>query len=156
MIRSVRIHNYKSILDHTLELGRVNVFIGENGCGKTNLLEAIAMASASVAGKLDAEELYSKGVRIAKPSTTFSSFVGMKQKLRIELVFDFKSSATGGIGWKCTIESRDPQDITAEWVDREWNPSDGGAYRFEITFGKNQEEPTKKRRRNYAFASTVC
>ena len=37
MIRELTIKNYKSILDHTIELGRVNVFIGENGCGTVNL-----------------------------------------------------------------------------------------------------------------------
>lgn len=116
MIQTIRIQNYKSILDHSIELGRVNVFIGENGCGKTNILEAIAMASASVTGKLDAEELYSKGVRIAKPSTTFSSFTGTKQKQRIELAFEFNDANT-----TCTIESRNSEDITAEWVDRESN-----------------------------------
>jgi len=117
MIQSVRIQNYKSVLDHTLELGRVNVFIGENGCGKTNLLEAIAMASASVTGKLDAEELYSKGVRIAKPTTTFSSFAGLKQKKRIELTFGWEEN----LGATCIIESKNPQDIGAEWVDLESN-----------------------------------
>jgi len=123
MIQTVRIKNYKSILDHSIELGRVNIFIGENGCGKTNLLEAIAMASASVSGRLDAEELYSKGVRIAKPSTTFSSFAGVRQKQKIELEFGFdffspRFSATG-VRATCAIESLNPQDITAEWVDRE-------------------------------------
>jgi AAA15 family ATPase/GTPase len=48
MIRELTIKNYKSILDHTMELGRINVFIGENGCGKTNILEALAMAAAAV------------------------------------------------------------------------------------------------------------
>jgi AAA15 family ATPase/GTPase len=31
MIRELTIKNDKSILDHTIELGRINVFIGENG-----------------------------------------------------------------------------------------------------------------------------
>jgi len=121
MIRTIRIQNYKSILDHTIELGRFNIFIGENGCGKTNFLEAIAMASAAVAGKLDAEELYSKGVRIAKPSTTFSSFTGKKQKQRIELSFGLEGVEPEGMRAKCSIESRDPDDITAAWVDKESN-----------------------------------
>lgn len=124
MIQTVHIKNYKSILDHRIELGRVNIFIGENGCGKTNLLEAIAMASASVSGRLDAEELYSKGVRIAKPSTTFSSFAGARQKQKIELEFEFESSGTTGLKATCTIESRDPQDIAAEWVDNRATPDE--------------------------------
>ena len=65
MIREFGVKNYKSILDNTVELGRFNVFIGENGCGKTNLLEAMAMAAGAVTGKLDTEELYSRGIRVA-------------------------------------------------------------------------------------------
>lgn len=46
MIDSISIKNYKSILDLTVELGRVNVFIGANGVGKSNILEAVAMCAA--------------------------------------------------------------------------------------------------------------
>ena len=45
MLRELTIKNYKSILDHTIELGRINVFIGENGCGKTNILEAVYLVA---------------------------------------------------------------------------------------------------------------
>ena len=89
MIRKFGIKNYKSILDHTLELGRFNVFIGENGCGKTNILEAMAMASAALEGKLDVEGLYSKGIRVAKRSLTLSSFVSHKPAKEIRLRCDF-------------------------------------------------------------------
>ena len=47
MITQLRIRNYKSILDTTMELSNVNIFIGENGCGKTNILEAVGMLSAA-------------------------------------------------------------------------------------------------------------
>lgn len=46
MLKEVRIKNYKSIDKLKLELGRVTILIGENGCGKSNILEAIALASA--------------------------------------------------------------------------------------------------------------
>ena len=76
MIRELTIKNYKSILDHTIELGRVNVFIGENGCGKTNILEAMAMVGAALTDKLSVEELFNRGIRVAKPSSMRSSFPG--------------------------------------------------------------------------------
>ncbi len=63
MIREFSIKNYKSILDLTLDLGRINLFIGENGCGKTNILEAMAMAAAAVTDRVDTEELYNRGVQ---------------------------------------------------------------------------------------------
>lgn len=43
LVREVSIQNYKSIPKLTLELGRINVLIGANGSGKSNLLEAIAI-----------------------------------------------------------------------------------------------------------------
>lgn len=45
MIRSVEIRNFKSIAWTSLSLGNVNVFVGANGSGKSNILEAIGMAA---------------------------------------------------------------------------------------------------------------
>ena len=137
MIRQIRIQNYKSIFDDTIELGRVNVFIGENGCGKTNVLEAIAMASASLAGKLDSEELSSRGVRIAKPALTFSSFLGKKQRQRVDVSFVFDNALGGGQGSSsdpailaadCRMRSESATDIAAKWLDE--------AAQFELLDGK--------------------
>ncbi len=50
----------KSVKYLKLKLGRVNVLIGENGCGKTNILEAVALASAAAEGKLDNEFLMNR------------------------------------------------------------------------------------------------
>ncbi|MFY0580430.1 AAA family ATPase [Cystobacter fuscus] len=85
MIAKIHIQNFKSILDYTLELGRINVFIGENGAGKTNILEAFATASAASDGALEIEDLYTRGVRIAKPSITISSFLQKKPARAIAL-----------------------------------------------------------------------
>ena len=67
MIRKIQIENFKSIKKMKLDLGRVNVFIGENGSGKSNILEAIALAGAAAANKLDNEFLASRGIRAAEP-----------------------------------------------------------------------------------------
>ncbi|MBM7113662.1 AAA family ATPase [Archangium primigenium] len=85
MLEKIHIQNFKSILDYTLELGRINVLIGENGAGKTNILEAFATASAASDGSLEIEELYTRGVRIAKPSITISSFLQKKSAQAIAL-----------------------------------------------------------------------
>lgn len=74
MIKEIRIKNFKSVQKLKLELGRVNVLIGENGCGKSNILEAIAMASASASGKLDNEFLASRGIRVTHPQMMRSAF----------------------------------------------------------------------------------
>ena len=74
MIRKLQINNYKSLHDLTLEVGRFNVFIGENGCGKSNLLEAIALGAAAAADKLDHEFLGSRGIRVTEPQLMRSAF----------------------------------------------------------------------------------
>jgi len=74
MFTEVQIENYKSIQNLKIGLGRVNVFIGENGCGKSNILEAIALASAAAADKLDNEFLAPRGIRVTEPEFMRSAF----------------------------------------------------------------------------------
>ncbi len=74
MVQQVTIQNFKSIADLTLELGRINVFIGENGSGKSNILEAIAMGSAAAEDKLDNEFLGNRGMRVTEPQAMRSGF----------------------------------------------------------------------------------
>jgi predicted ATPase len=97
MIAQIHIQNFKSIPDYTLELGRINVLIGENGAGKTNILEAFATASAAADGTLEIEDLYTRGVRIAKPSITISSFLQRKtiQDVTLTLTASIVASSEG-------------------------------------------------------------
>jgi predicted ATPase len=50
------------------------VFIGENGCGKSNILEAIALAGAAAGNKLDNEFLAPRGIRVTEPEFMRSAF----------------------------------------------------------------------------------
>ncbi|MBE2287605.1 MAG: AAA family ATPase, partial [Prosthecobacter sp.] len=74
MIREFTIENFKSIESLTLPLGRVTVLIGENGAGKSNVLEALAFFSAAGHGKLDEEFLHNRGVRITSASNVLCAF----------------------------------------------------------------------------------
>lgn len=44
MLKSLSVKTFKSLADVNVELGLVNVFIGANGSGKSNLLEAHSAA----------------------------------------------------------------------------------------------------------------
>lgn len=70
MIREIAIENYKSIQTLILNLGRVTVLIGENGSGKSNILEAVALSSAAANDKLDNEFLVSRGLRVIEDAMT--------------------------------------------------------------------------------------
>ena len=74
MINEISIQNFKSIVNLDLELGRFNVIIGPNGCGKSNILETISFASAAAQNKLDYEYLVNRDVRMADPKFMVNAF----------------------------------------------------------------------------------
>lgn len=74
MINEISIHNFKSIVNLNLELGRFNVIIGPNGCGKSNILEAISFASAAAQNKLDYEYLVNRDVRMTDAKFMVNAF----------------------------------------------------------------------------------
>ena len=74
MIKEIQIENFKSIQSLNLELGRLNVFIGANGSGKSNILEAIAFGSAAAEDKLAKEFLANRGIRYTEPKLFFNGF----------------------------------------------------------------------------------
>jgi len=92
MIKQLHINNYKSLFDLTLEVGRFNILIGENGCGKSNILEAIALAGAAAADKLDNEFLVPRGIRNTKPQLMRSSFDNESSEKAIEVKVNFEGS----------------------------------------------------------------
>ena len=67
MISNVTIKNYKSVVDVSLPLGRFNLLIGANGCGKSNILEGIALGAAASSDKLDYEYFANRGIRVVEP-----------------------------------------------------------------------------------------
>lgn len=85
MIERIQIKNFKSIVDLELELGKLNVFIGENGCGKTNILEAITFGAAATANKLDNEFLSTRGIRVTDNDLMKSCFSKIGQTIPISV-----------------------------------------------------------------------
>lgn len=74
MLEKLSVRTFKSLEDVTVELGWVNVFVGANGSGKSNLLEALGVLSAAANGKVDDEALLSRGVRPGAPALYKSAF----------------------------------------------------------------------------------
>lgn len=113
MIKQVTIENYKSIETLELNLGRVNVFIGENGCGKSNILEAIALCSASVNNKLDNEFLTSRGIRVSQnPKFMRSTFSHQNVDKEIRIVL----TGNNGVRAECSLQN-DNKSPYSKWVD---------------------------------------
>lgn len=79
LIDRLIIRSFKSIVDQEIALGHVNVFIGANGSGKSNILEALGVLSAAASGRVDDESLQRRGVRPGVPRLYKSTF---KQRRR--------------------------------------------------------------------------
>ena len=80
MIKEIKIENFKSIESLNLELGRLNVFIGANGSGKSNILEGISVGRAALENKLDGEFLFARGIRVLDDVYTPSMFNANNEK----------------------------------------------------------------------------
>ena len=75
MLENLFVKTFKSLEDVSVDdLGWVNVFIGANGSGKTNLLEALGILSAAADGKVDDQTLLARGVRPGLPALYKSAF----------------------------------------------------------------------------------
>ena len=85
MINTITISRFKSISELTLELGKVNCFIGANGVGKSNILEAIGILGAAANGVVDDEALSRRGVRPGLPRLYKSSFEDLRTPAHIGL-----------------------------------------------------------------------
>lgn len=79
MVKDIKIENFKSVADLNIPMGEFNVLIGENGCGKSNILEAIAFASAASIDQLDVHDLEKRGMRVPSPKFMYSAFEDYKK-----------------------------------------------------------------------------
>lgn len=74
MISTFKVEGFKSLIETSVDLGSFNVFIGANGSGKSNLLEAIGVMGAASFGSVEPETLRYRGVRPGLPALYKTSF----------------------------------------------------------------------------------
>ena len=84
-LQAVHIKRFKSIWDQRIELGQLNVFIGLNGAGKSNILEALGMLSTALSGTIEYDRLAYRGVRLSVPGVFKSSFKNRKRPISLDL-----------------------------------------------------------------------
>ena len=94
MLKKLTVKRFKSIRRATLELGRVNIFIGGNGAGKSNILGAIGVLSASVERGLGDTDLGRKGVRITPPELMKSAFKNTELPRTLQLTAELEGDVT--------------------------------------------------------------
>lgn len=112
MIREIQIGNYKSIRKLKLNPGRITVFIGENGSGKSNILEAIALGSAAANNKLDNEFLSARGIRVTEPQ--FMRSVFDKEDIVKDIPLSFKMNHD----LSCNFLLHNENTTYSKWTNR--------------------------------------
>lgn len=111
MIKEISIKNYKSIVDQIIGFGQFNVVIGANGCGKSNILEAIAIAGLSVSNKLDEDLFALRGIRVTAPQWMKSAFSDNDSVfIEIEAVTDKNQSSKFKIYYDSEVKP-------SRWID---------------------------------------
>lgn len=79
-IREISIRNFKSLYDVSFEPGKLNVFIGANGSGKSSILEAVGILSAAMTDRVNTNSLQRKGVRLSTSALYKSKFSSIEKE----------------------------------------------------------------------------
>ncbi|WP_295867020.1 AAA family ATPase [uncultured Oscillibacter sp.] len=79
-LKQIYIKHFKSLYDVSFKPGKINVFIGANGSGKTTVLESIGLLSAAMTDRVDDASLQRKGVRLSVPTLYKSNFKDIERR----------------------------------------------------------------------------
>ncbi|WP_154172808.1 AAA family ATPase [Vibrio metoecus] len=109
IIQKLSVNGFKSMMsEQPIELGRVNCFIGANGVGKSNILEALGVIGAAAKGVVDDESLLRRGVRAGVPKLYKSSFASERTPAHIGISVTSSSAAEYRVSLLNPLESPDP------------------------------------------------
>ena len=107
MVKKLIVDRFKSIRTATIELGRVNLFIGGNGAGKSNILEALGVLSAAAYRGLGDSDLARKGVRITPPALMKSAFKNYELPKTLQLTAELEGTVT----YKINLTGKDDDPL---------------------------------------------
>lgn len=113
-IKEISIRNFKSLYNVSFEPGKLNVFIGANGSGKSSILEALGVLSAAMTDRVNTNSLLRKGVRLSTSALYKSKFSSIE-----------KESKTVNLAIKWSKEEKEYEYSTHLTV-----PSDDDAWRY--------------------------
>ena len=79
-IKEIEIRNFKSLYNVSFEPGKLNVFIGANGSGKSSVLEALGILSSAMTDRVNTNSLQRKGVRLSTSALYKSKFSSIEKE----------------------------------------------------------------------------
>lgn len=120
MIERISIEGFKSVVHAELPLGRLNVLIGANGCGKSNVLEAVGLLGCAVAGRVGEEAFRFRGVRPGAPKLFKTAFAQGRIPRLIQL-----SACAGSDEYKVSLDNPVDKPETFWTISTERVDADG-------------------------------
>lgn len=94
-INEISIKNFKSLYDVAFAPGKLNVFIGANGSGKSSVLEAIGVLSAAMTDRVNTTSLQRKGVRLSTSAIYKSKFSSIdKESKTVDLAIKWSKGTS--------------------------------------------------------------
>lgn len=141
MLSKISVVRFKTLVELTLDLGHINVFVGANGSGKSNLLEALGVLGAAAYGRVDDESLLRRGVRPGVPKLYKTAFpLSPKQNVpHIRFLAEADTGASLEVTLWNPLESPSPAwKFKTENLQR--SPGDSVTRRSTTSAGKHNQE----------------
>lgn len=112
MLRRLRVTNYRSLRDVTIELGQLTIVTGPNGSGKSNLYKALRLLQAAAQGQLSASLLSEGGM----PSALWAGARGKGPvRLGLEIALDDLTFALeAGLAPKGVVHQGEPEPFVLD------------------------------------------
>lgn len=110
-LKKISFGNFKSLYNTSFEPGKVNVFIGANGAGKSTILEAIGLLSAAMTDRVNDNSLQRKGIRLSATSMYKSRFKSIERtKLTVTLSLEWEEKQNSD-KFKYDVHLTTPKDL---------------------------------------------
>ena len=127
-IENIEIENYKSIKKCKLNLKQLNALIGENGCGKTNIISAIKYFYSNLISENNDEEIFDK-------NNSFNNTVKIKIQYNCK---ELRKIISNKIRNELFTEDTGKEKQNAEYYSKIYSLIDKDKIELQLTKIKNQ------------------
>ena len=123
-LKKITFGNFKSLYNASFEPGKVNVFIGANGAGKSTILEAVGLLSAAMTDRVNDNSLQRKGIRLSAASMYKSRFKSIERtKLTVTLSLEWEETRNAD-KYKYDVHLTAPKDKDTDYWKYHYRPRD--------------------------------
>lgn len=109
MLRQLQIRNFRSIGEATVELGALNVFVGLNGAGKSNLLDSLAFVGDCLSESVEMAFKNRGGIAAVRRSSA-----GHPHNIGLRLILELDEATSADYSFEISARQNQRFEITKE------------------------------------------